>query len=336
MSWQDRDYAREDENPYRRLGGPGGDLSGVRPTLENPISWSLPLGRIAGISVRVHVILLAFIIFTLMDAALPTGGGGLSFGLTALWLAFLFGIVLLHEFGHCAACRSVGGEANEILMWPLGGLAYCRPPNHWKAHFITAAGGPLVNVLIFAILAPILGAATGTWWGIAIPNPFDFDVGPVAHSMLLMTLSIVNWLNAVLVLFNLLPIFPFDGGLIMQALAWPGMGYSRSMRLAVVTGYVGGACLAVLAIATRSWLLLFLALFGAWTCYVTSRQLAFTDAFMGSRRGRGAPRAPASAPAARPTGRRGGIATRPGAWTPFSTRSRGRGCRACRPRRGGC
>ncbi len=280
MSWQDRDYARE-ENPYRRMGGPGGDFGGLRPTLDNPMTWSVPLGRVAGIAVRVHVILLAYIVIRLLHSALSSSGSAFSFEIAVLWLACLFLTILLHEFGHCIACRAVGGEANEILMWPLGGLAYCRPPNHWRAHFVTAAGGPMVNVAILAVLAPILGGATGIWWGVAIPNPFRFNLVPVGTSWLLMCLYTASWINAIVVLFNMLPIFPFDGGRLTQAILWSRLGYSRSMRIAVWTGYVGASALALWGLTTQSSTLVALAIFGGLTCWVTSRQVAFTDEFMG-------------------------------------------------------
>ena len=59
MSWKDRDYA---DDPWRRTGRPGGDWQGIRPTLDNPLSWSLPVGRCFGIAVRVHLIFLVFVV----------------------------------------------------------------------------------------------------------------------------------------------------------------------------------------------------------------------------------------------------------------------------------
>src|SRR5579863_10452634 len=67
----------------------------------------------------------------------------------------LFGIVLLHEFGHALACRSVGGTADRIMLWPLGGVAYVDPPQRPGATLWSIAAGPLVNVA----LLPVLGGA---------------------------------------------------------------------------------------------------------------------------------------------------------------------------------
>ena len=287
MSWQDRDSAND--NPQNRFGRPGGDWQGMRPTLDNPMTWSVRLGRFAGITVRVHVIFLLFIVIELLRSG--TGSADRSdpfshgLALVAIAMGCLFMIVLLHEFGHCLACRKVGGFADEILMWPLGGLAYCRPPDHWKAHLITVMGGPMVNVVLCAIVAPLLGLITGAWWGVAIPNPLQLGQGlahpEVARSWVHITLFWINALSFVLLLFNLLPIFPMDGGRIVQALLWRRMGYARSMRFAVRTGYFGAIVLGVWGLAWGPTLLVVIAAFGGITCYITSKQLAFTEQFMG-------------------------------------------------------
>src|SRR5579871_2548884 len=63
----------------------------------------------------------------------------------------IFCIVLCHEFGHALACRSVGGTANRIVLWPLGGVAYVDPPQRPGAVLWSIAAGPLVNVVLVPI-----------------------------------------------------------------------------------------------------------------------------------------------------------------------------------------
>ena len=224
-----------------------------------------------------------FVVIELLKAALPRAPGSrpaLAFGLATLVMGLLFAIVLLHEFGHCLACRQTGGTADEILMWPLGGLAYCLPPNHWKAHLVTAAGGPAVNVAIAAVITPALGLVTGRWWGVAIPNPFSFSglyVDELSRSWVVMGLYLAGQLNLILLLFNLLPMFPLDGGRIAQALLWPKLGYVRSMRIAVRVGYVGAIGLFILGIVSEHLMLAGIAIFGGITCYITHRQVRFTE-----------------------------------------------------------
>ena len=279
MSWEDRDYA-SDDNPMRRFGRPGGDWRGLRPALDNPMSWSLQLGRILDVTVRVHVLFLVFIVIELLRPIF--GSSGLGVGPTVMLLASLFGVVLVHEFGHCLACRWSGGAADEILMWPLGGLAYCRPRERWTAHLITAAGGPMVNVLLLAVLVPAIGLWTGRWWGVAIPNPISLSLPvAVAAPWPLMTLYLLNVVSLVLLLFNLLPIFPLDGGRILQALLWPKVGYVRSMRYAVRVGYVGAIGLGIMGFVNGNVMLVCIAVFGGITCYITHRQLQFTQETLG-------------------------------------------------------
>lgn len=279
MSWEHRDYASDDD-PMRRFGRPGGDWQGLRPAIDNPMTWSLPLARILEITVRVHVIFLIYIVIELLRPVL--GSSGLHIGPTVVLLACLFGVVLAHEFGHCLACRWAGGAADEILMWPLGGLAYCRPPQLWKAHLVTAAGGPMVNVLVLLVLVPVLGLWTGQWWGVAIPNPLSLYLpADVSAPLLLMTLYLLNAVSLVLLLFNLLPIFPLDGGRILQALLWPKVGYVRSMRYAVRTGYVGAIGLGIMGFVIGNVMLVCIAIFGGITCYITHRQLQFTQETLG-------------------------------------------------------
>src|SRR5664279_3199144 len=70
----------------------------------------------------------------------------------ALEYIALFVIVLVHEFGHALACRQVGGQANQIVLWPLGGVAYVAPPQRPGATLWSIAAGPLVNVTLLPLL----------------------------------------------------------------------------------------------------------------------------------------------------------------------------------------
>ncbi|MFZ0960323.1 MAG: M50 family metallopeptidase [Terriglobia bacterium] len=151
----------------------------------------------------------------------------------------LFLIVMLHEFGHALACRQVGGTANRIVLWPLGGVAYVNPPQRPGATLWSIAAGPLVNVafLVILTLLGILNRTTG--WAETIPN---------AHAFL-HTLWIIN---LVLLVFNLLPIYPLDGGQILRSLLWYVVGRARSLMAATVIGFAGVAGLIILAVWVQS------------------------------------------------------------------------------------
>lgn len=282
MSWAEREY---DDEASRRLGRPGGDWSGLRPSFDNPMSWSLPLGRVFGIDLRIHVVFLAYIVLELarsLGTPDKEESGPMEFSVRASMLGCLLAVVLLHEFGHCLACRACGGRAEEILMWPLGGLAYCQPPQRWSAHLITALGGLAVNFMICGMLAPTLGILTGQWNEVAFPDPTtNAGIRAVDESWTLTTLYMVNMTSFVLLWFNLLPVFPLDGGRIVQSLLWSRMGYARSMRATVRIGYVVTIILAVAGVYLREMTVVLVALFGGVTCFITHKQLEFTEQALG-------------------------------------------------------
>ena len=146
----------------------------------------------------------------------------------------LFVIVTLHEFGHALACRQVGGRANQIVLWPLGGVAYVDPPPRPGATLWSIAAGPLVNVALIPLLA-VLGAMSRSPGWAAIPN---------LHPLL----GAVWGINLGLLIFNMLPIFPLDGGQILRSLLWFALGRARSLLVAVVIGFIGAIGLIGLAL----------------------------------------------------------------------------------------
>ena len=275
-----------DERP--RPAGYGGDWRGARPSFDDPMTWALGVARVRGITVRVHVFFLVFLLAMLARSASATTDIALGLVPTALGLLALFTVVLVHEFGHAIACRRSGGTADEILIWPLGGLASCHPPDRPRAHLATAVGGPLVNVAIIAVLTPLLGLWLGQWWGLAIPNPFDLgaalqrsEFGDGLRGWGMLLLHLVNTAAWILLVFNLIPMFPLDGGRILQAILWPRVGYARSMRIACRSGLVGELLIALVALVTDSVMLLAIALFGGVVSFTTARQIDAERDFLG-------------------------------------------------------
>lgn len=263
--------------------------------LDNPINWSFKMGRLFDIDIRVHV---AFIIcaVVLIWMELPERGSGEEVALGRILVdavgtyALLFLIVLLHEFGHCFGARYTGGEADEILLWPLGGLAYVNPPHTASAHMATTAAGPLVNVLICALCSVTLVV----WMGHlgAVPwnplYPFTPVSRPLWYTANLGQLWVMRFygISYFLLLINLLPIFPFDGGRIVQAWLWPKKGYRASMEIATATGMIGAIVIGVFGLfLEESWLLLMIAFFGYITCWQTRRALKEGAEFAGGEFG---------------------------------------------------
>lgn len=161
----------------------------------------------------------------------------------------LFVIVTLHEFGHSLACRSVGGSANQIVLWPLGGVAYVDPPARPGAQLWSIAAGPLVNVVLAPILY-ILAVATGPVPG----NIHEF-------------LRSIYITNLVLLVFNLLPVYPLDGGQILRSLLWFVIGPLKSLKVTAIIGFVGIAGFLALAIKVQSLWFGILAAFVGFRCW---------------------------------------------------------------------
>ncbi len=116
--------------------------------MRDPLNWALPLFRIFGIAVRLHVLFPVITLGLFLRLYYDTGNTFSGGDLFAFIVVIPFVLILLHEFGHCFAARSVGGSADQILMWPLGGLAFVNVPETPRAHAITTIWGPLVNLII--------------------------------------------------------------------------------------------------------------------------------------------------------------------------------------------
>jgi Zn-dependent protease/Tfp pilus assembly protein PilF len=212
-------------------------------------SW--PLFRIAGIQVYLHWTWLAVAYFEIVNRV----NRYQSMTWNVIEYLALFAIVLLHEFGHALACRQVGGQADRIMLWPLGGVAFVQPPPRPGAHLWSIAAGPLVNVILVPITITAVVIATRAGLGL--------DHRDFVH--FLYSISVIN---IVLLLFNLLPIYPLDGGQILQALLWFVIGRARSLMVSGILGLVAAAAVIVLALVRLqdNWLAL-IAVFVAWQAW---------------------------------------------------------------------
>jgi Zn-dependent protease len=243
--------------------------------MRDPMTWSLPLGSIFGITIKVHLLLPMVALGLILKAGFKEGAPPDIWLYSTGLMGILFLSVLLHEFGHSFAARAVDGDSHEILLWPLGGLASCDIPQTPRAHLITAAGGPFVNLLLFGIAGGILAyfhawPPMSPWW-----DPYTARLTFLGGDGLEMTSNnpFVPWLarffyvNWMLFWFNIVLVgFPMDGGRIFQALLWPKMGFAASMRAAIFAGFITAICVAIYSIAMESVLMGFLALFIYTTC----------------------------------------------------------------------
>ncbi|MDN2566989.1 site-2 protease family protein [Aquibium sp. A9E412] len=187
------------------------------------MAWSFSLGRIAGTTVRVHVtffLLLVWIWFMhYRIGGTPAAWEGVAFILA------VFACVVLHEFGHALAARYFGIKTPDITLLPIGGLARLeRMPEEPGQELVIAIAGPLVNVVIAALIFLALGGVAGIEQMAQVEDPRgDFLVR-------------LAGVNVFLVLFNLIPAFPMDGGRVLRALLATRMAWPRATQVAATIG----------------------------------------------------------------------------------------------------
>ena len=195
---------------------------------------AIRLFRLAGVTVYLHFSWFIIAAIEVMNFARryqsPIWG--------ALEYLALFGIVLFHEFGHALACRQVGGIANRIILWPLGGIAFVDPPRRAGAYLWSIAAGPLVNLA----LVPVFNAALTV-----LSQGQDFLAPSDAYRFVVA----LRYINFALLIFNLLPIFPLDGGQIVRGLLWYPFGENRSLQISSLLGLIGAGLLALGAFLLR-------------------------------------------------------------------------------------
>jgi Zn-dependent protease len=200
-----------------------------------PHQGSFRLFRIARVDVFLHWSWFFVAVFEINSRS----GRYSSIAWNILEYLALFLIVTLHEFGHALACRQVGGKADRIVLWPLGGVAYVDPPPRPGATLWSIAAGPLVNVALLPLFFVMWRASRSLGWALSFPDGYHF-----VRALLVIDVS--------LLIFNMLPIYPLDGGQILRSLLWFVIGRARSLTVTVILGFLGIAGFMALAVWIRS------------------------------------------------------------------------------------
>ena len=187
------------------------------------MKWSFRIATIAGTEVRIHATFFLLLIFV---ASQGMGQGrGVSGAVDAVILVMaMFTCVLLHEFGHVQAAKMYGINTPDITLLPIGGVARLeRMPKKPSQEFVVAICGPLVNVAIAGAIAFFMGATA----------KFDpnFSFGANGHFWG----NLMKW-NVMMVVFNMIPAFPMDGGRVLRAFLAMLTDYGRATRLAATIG----------------------------------------------------------------------------------------------------
>lgn len=186
---------------------------------KTQMKWSYNLIRVAGTDVKIH--LTFFLLLGWVGLTSLVGGVGSAIA-GVVFVSLLFGCVLLHEFGHVFAARAFGVRTPDITLYPIGGVARLeRMPEKPSQELIVALAGPAVNVVIAGVLFGLVGV------GAVLGGLTNLG------SSFLVQLAVVNvWL----VIFNLIPAFPMDGGRVLRAVLAMNMSHHRATEIAAKVG----------------------------------------------------------------------------------------------------
>jgi Zn-dependent protease len=208
--------------------------------------WSWSVGRMFGIRIQIHFTFLLFVGWIALAQGLLTGDAERAL-LSVTLMLLVFACVLLHELGHALTARRFGVQTRDITLLPIGGVARLeRMPDKPSEEILVAIAGPAVNVAIAFGLFVFMRV-----FHLALR---DLSVtGTMLESLL--------YINVVIVLFNLIPAFPMDGGRVLRALLAIRMPYLRATRVASYVGQGVAVVFAIAGIAMNRPMLLFIAMF---------------------------------------------------------------------------
>ena len=212
------------------------------------MSWSITLGRLLGIEIRVHMTF--FLLLTWLATVYWIGHGPSAAAHGTVFILLLFGCVVLHELGHALAARRYGIRTEHITLLPIGGVAALeRMPEKPAREIFVALAGPLVNVVIALLLVVVAGASLDTSRLQTIANASSTDL-----------LTKLATVNLVIAIFNLIPAFPMDGGRVLRALLAYRMPFPAATRMAAQIGQAVAFLFALLGLLGNP-LLFLIALF---------------------------------------------------------------------------
>ena len=227
---------------------------------------NLSLGRIKGIKIQIHFTFWLIVIWGASRYGSLTNLEGLAYGAFITLLLFL--VVLLHELGHSFAALSFGIPVRDITLLPIGGVARLeRMPDKPVQEFIVALAGPAVNVVLAVLLAPIFGYLIESEIGFRL-----FNARPqLAWGMLLRQaldgfslIGIVAYLfiaNLYLLIFNMIPAFPLDGGRVFRSLLAMWIDSEKATWIAVWVGRTFAVLIGLWGLSTGNFFTAIIALF---------------------------------------------------------------------------
>ena len=200
--------------------------------------WSFPIGRIAGIQIRVHASFFLLVALFVLAGNAPQGPG---IAASVVWLVVIFGCVVFHELAHCLVGRRRGLVVHEIDLLPIGGVSRLETfPETPGDEFALAIAGPAASTALGVAAAVVAVALSQSLY------PIDLVAGPF--------LARLAWLNLLLAAFNMIPAFPLDGGRVFRSILERHYDLARSTRIAGRTGRWFAFLLIAVGIVWNPWL----------------------------------------------------------------------------------
>ena len=197
------------------------------------LGWSINLFRVFGIQLAVHASFFLLLAYAGYEGWVVAGPIGLVWRISLICCFFV--CVVLHELGHSLTARRYGVKTPRILLLPMGGMAEMdHIPRKPSAEFLITIAGPAVNFTIAALLLPVV------WHGLFGPEVTDFSVADLWENLF--------WSNLVMGVFNLVPVYPMDGGRILRSILAIWLPYLTATKWAVMITRVLAPILAFVAV----------------------------------------------------------------------------------------
>jgi Zn-dependent protease len=238
---------------------------------------SLTIAKLGGIDIRLHPTVALIFLWVLIDwrqFGVERGAGAIL--LTLVLVVLIFACVLLHEFGHVLMAQEQGVRVHDVSLSAIGGVSRMdQMPGDPRSEVLIALAGPAVNVALVVALAPVV-LLIGIARGFASLEDYALTVFSPTIAGLVTTLLYANLL---IVVFNLLPAFPMDGGRVLRAGLTPALGRERATRMAATIGYVlAGFTFLLDLLVVHSVVLALLSLFIAVMAYAEDRAVRVESA----------------------------------------------------------